>query len=346
MRLKSYQAATMREALALIRQELGDDAIILSSTRGDGGRGVKVTVAVETPDAQEIAPNDSRVGNAAAELNRSEILDVLSQVLTRHGVPEELNDRLLRSAASLPIRMPLQGLAAALDANFGFNPFPLKQVMKPLFFVGPPGVGKTATLAKLAARTVLSGMEPVIATADTMRAAAVAQLQTYTNALQLPLTVIESPSDLRRLLAAAKPHQIVLVDSGGINPWLGEEIVQLQQLLDQEMPIEPVLVLAAGGDALEMAEAAAHFRTHLPISRLLVTKLDLARRLGGLLTAAFNGRLYLADVAMSPQVADGLNALSPLTLARRLLASYQDPRAPYHPPANAPEPLVGAKVYS
>ncbi|MBU3656090.1 MAG: hypothetical protein FGM23_07025 [Alphaproteobacteria bacterium] len=319
MRLKSYQAATMKEALALVREELGEEAIILSSARGDGGFGIKVTAAVDTPEPAVVdsAPMDNT--DLESPANRPDIIRLLAEVLTSHGVDESLTQRLLRTVASLPVRSPLQGLAAALDAQFGFNPVRLDRLHKPIMLVGPPGVGKTATLAKLSAQAVLAGLEPLVATADLMRAAAVSQLETYTNALQLPLSVVANHQEMLKLLEQAKPQQLVLLDSGGINPWMDDEMAQLQQLVGTDMVFEPVLVLAAGGDTLEMAEAAEHFRAHLPISRLVITKLDLARRLGGVLSAAMAGKLYLADASMSPQVADGVNAMTPLALARLLL---------------------------
>lgn len=328
MRLKSYQAATMKEALALVREELGEDAIILSSARGDGGFGVKVTAAIDTPEPAVLPPPHLDDTDLESPANRPEIVKLLAEVLTSHGVEESLIQRLLRTVASLPVRSPLQGLAAALDAQFGFNPLRLDRLHKPIMLVGPPGVGKTATLAKLSAQAVLAGLEPLVATADLMRAAAVTQLETYTKALQLPLSVVANHQEILKLLEQAKPQQLVLLDSGGINPWMDDEMAQLQQLVGADMVFEPVLVLAAGGDSMEMAEAAEHFRAHLPISRLFITKLDLARRLGGVLSAATAGKMYLADASMSPQVADGVNALTPLALARLLLASYQQPRQP------------------
>ncbi|MBM3603010.1 MAG: hypothetical protein FJX22_04450, partial [Alphaproteobacteria bacterium] len=231
MRLKSYQAATMKEALALVRDELGEEAIILSSARGDGGFGVKVTAAIDTPEPAVQPPPTIAEQDWESPANRPEIVQLLAEVLTNHGVDDALIHPLLRTVASLPVRSPLQGLAAALDAQFGFNPLRLDRLHKPIMLVGPPGVGKTASLAKLAAQAVLAGLEPLVATADIMRAAAVSQLETYTQALQLPLTVVAKPQDLQKLLAMAKPQQLVLVDSGGINPWVEEEMAQLQQLV-------------------------------------------------------------------------------------------------------------------
>ena len=114
MRLKSYQAATMKEALALVREELGEDAIILSSARGDGGFGVKVTAAIDTPEPAVVPPPHLDDNDLESPANRPEIVQLLAEVLTSHGVEESLIQRLLRTVASLPVRSPLQGLAAAL----------------------------------------------------------------------------------------------------------------------------------------------------------------------------------------------------------------------------------------
>jgi flagellar biosynthesis protein FlhF len=79
-----------------------------------------------------------------------------------------------------------------------------------------------------------------------------------------------------------------------------------------------VLVLPAGGDAREAAEAAAAF-TALRPTRIIVTRLDCARRFGGLLAAAENGRLAFTEAGTTAQIAHGLTALNPVAIARLLL---------------------------
>lgn len=81
---------------------------------------------------------------------------------------------------------------------------------------------------------------------------------------------------------------------------------------------EPVLVLAAGGDAMEAADIAASFAA-IGVGRLVVTRLDMARRLGSLLAAADAARLTFCDVSATPHIADGLSPINPVSLARLIM---------------------------
>ena len=88
--------------------------------------------------------------------------------------------------------------------------------------------------------------------------------------------------------------------------------------LVQAAGAEPVLVLAAGGDAMESADIAASFAA-IGAGRLVVTRLDMARRLGSILAAADAARMRFSDVSITPQVADGLSPINPLSLARLIM---------------------------
>jgi hypothetical protein len=178
----------------------------------------------------------------------------------------------------------------------------------------------------------------LVATADLMRAAAVSQLETYTNALQLPLSVVANHQEMLKLLEQAKPQQLVLLDSGGINPWMDDEMAQLQQLVGTDMVFEPVLVLAAGGDTLEMAEAAEHFRRpfahkppgHHQIGSGTPPGWGTQRRHGGQIV--FGG-----CIDGTPQVADGVNAMTPLALARAAVGQlFSSPANPLFCPLLLP----------
>ena len=83
-----------------------------------------------------------------------------------------------------------------------------------------------------------------------------------------------------------------------------------------------MLVLAAGGDALEAADIAREF-SRIGATRLVVTRLDMTRRLGSILAAADAGKLSLSDVSINPDVAEGINPINPVSLAR-LIMPYTD----------------------
>jgi flagellar biosynthesis protein FlhF len=305
MRLKTYRAARMPEAMALLREELGADAVILSTRRT--AQGVEVTAALE-PEEPWLIPPAGAVAPGAP-----------SGPLAFHNPPAEL-------AAALA-RGPLdQALAGAL----GFAPLPDGRD-RPLMLVGPPGAGKTLTCAKLAARLVLAGTPPVIATTDGQRAGAAAQLAAFTGVLGLTLAVAQSPSALGKALARRGARQPAVLDTAGCDPFDPRQVMALHALAGVAQA-DLVLVLPAGLDAAEAADLARAFAA-LGARHLVPTRLDAARRLGAVLAAAEAGPLLLGEGGISPEVVDGLETLTPARLAARLLAAPR--RGALHPAEEA-----------
>jgi flagellar biosynthesis protein FlhF len=293
MRLKIFRAARMPEAMALLREELGADAVILSTRRT--AQGVEITAALE-PEEPWLIPPAGMAPPAAP-----------SGPLAFHNPPPAL-------AAALA-RGPLD---QALAGSLGFAPLPEGRD-RPLMLVGPPGAGKTLTCAKLAARMVLAGAPPVVATTDGQRAGATAQLAAFTGVLGLTLAVAQSPAALGKALARRAPGQPALVDSAGCDPFDARQVVALHALA-AAVQADLVLVLPAGLDANEATDLARAFAA-LGARHLLPTRLDVARRLGAVLAAAEAGPLLLTEGGTSPEVVDGLECLTPARLAARLAAA-------------------------
>lgn len=312
----------MAEAMRLVRDQLGDEAVIVSSHRSRRGRGVQLTAAIERRDADSDALETAQPAAAAVEN------DTIVQALSYHGVPARLAERLVRAAAESGQDDAELALATALDDYLDFAGNDLPPPDGALMLVGPPGAGKTTTAAKLAARAALTGNELAVCTTDTMRAGAVNQLEAYAEVLQQPLLTAEEPKHLSIMLREfAGGHRPLLVDTAGVNPHDPDEIEDLRGFV-KAGTVEPVLVLPAGGDAEEMADAALIF-ARTGCRRLIVTRLDAARRYGGLLGAAAAGKLALAAVGCSASIPNGLKELTPLSLARVLL---RDPRQPLSAP--------------
>lgn len=319
MRLKTFRAPSMAEAMRIIRDELGEDAIIVSTQKGEDG-GVRVTAALDIVEDMDSPGDDYHHRPVAADLG-----DVLSETLDQHGVPGRLADRLLRAATGLNTDDPALALAGALDGQFRFAPLPENDFSRPLMLIGPPGAGKTLTVAKLATRAVLARRMVRVITTDTVKAGGVEQLSTLTSVLKLKLETADNPGDLKRR-CAERGKYLQLIDSAGINPFDQAELNELKALIDAA-GADPILVLPAGGDVHEAAEIAEIFRT-LGTSRLIATRLDLARRLGFMLVAAEVGQLRFSHVSMSARVAEGLSPLNPVSLARLLLSRERGISAP------------------
>lgn len=314
MRLRTYSAKSTAEAMEKVRSELGENAIIVGNRRGPGGRGVQITAAVDEKeeDLHVIASLTEEDFPAPAEIS-----EIVRAALAFHGVPPGLLNRLIKALSELNTDDPTVAMAGALDIGFNFEPLPVKRGHKPLMLIGPPGSGKTLCTAKLATRAKLEGMPTEVFSADSLRAGGRDQLAAFTNILGLELVTADTPSQLNDRLATGKQTALKVIDTPGINPYDDTEMEMLYDLV-KSSNVEPVIVLAAGGDPLETAEIANGF-AGLGAKRLLVTRLDVTRRLGGILAAADAAHLSFGEASATAQVANGLATFNPVALARLIV---------------------------
>jgi len=213
MRLKSFHAATMPEAMALVRHALGDDAIIVATREEEGG-GVRVTAAVEEEDRFSM---EARFARSAKTVEPEiDVSEAVAETLHRHGVPSILADQLVDIAAGVDTGDPALALGAALDSQFAFKPLDDKRRTSwphAAVLVGPPGAGKTLAVAKLAARAVLAKRSVAVISADTVRAGGLDQLAAFTRILNVGLTSVEDPDSLAGALDVHAGADVVLVDT-------------------------------------------------------------------------------------------------------------------------------------
>lgn len=312
MRLKSITAADIAKALAEVRASLGEDAVIVSRHDVPGG-GVRVTAAVDDDDL-DLADLLQPAG-APAEIAW------LRPVAQHHQIEDLIERRLADALIDMQDADPGAALAQALGTTFRFEPLP-PAASGPLLLVGPPGAGKTASVAKLAARAVLAGDPVRVVSADVERSGGIEQLVALVSPLGLDVAEAGDGAALRR--HAVSDGRLVIVDTPGFNPFRPADIGRLSSLLDA-VPGPAALVLPAGlipADCVDIAETVRA----LGISLLLPTKLDTARRLGGVLSAAAAG-LSITEAGIGPTVGRGLGRLTATGLARLLLHARPAPKA-------------------
>lgn len=324
MRLKIFTADNMKAALAQVREALGDDAIIIDTSEEDGT--VRVTAAMEVPtpkvkprNAKKPRPKPAPVKKSLKELeldDYSETAD-LSHFLTHHGIARAMRERILETAQSFEDDSNVNALAHALDLMFHFSPVSNDYQSRPIMLVGPPGVGKTVTAAKLASQAVLAGRTIRLINTDTIRTGGTAQLEGYAEVLKTTVIEAAEPGLLRAAIETNRqPDELVIIDTMGYNPTSRTEMAELHEFI-QVCDVEPLLVIAAGADPQEAQEIAETY-AGLGVRRFIATRLDVARRYASLLATAGRADLAFAGIGLTPYLGSGIERLDALGLARLL----------------------------
>lgn len=192
-------------------------------------------------------------------------------------------------------------------------------------FVGPTGVGKTTTLAKLAARySLMDRKKVVMVTADTYRIAATEQLKTYGRIMGVPVEVANSADEMPEILSKHRDADWVLLDTAGRSPTHEEQMADLKQFIFKSQPDETHLVLSATTKYVEMLRVVERFGSAVPLNRMIFTKMDETQYYGALLNLTMNFQIPLAFCATGQNVPDDLEVPEPArlaeTMARALVA--------------------------
>jgi flagellar biosynthesis protein FlhF len=185
--------------------------------------------------------------------------------------------------------------------------------------VGPTGVGKTTTIAKLAANYRLREKRRVgLITVDTYRVAAVEQLRTYADIIDLPMEVVSTPREMREAVARMSHLDLVLMDTAGRSPRDEVRIQELKSMLAEAQADEVHLVLSSTAGAKSLSAAAERF-ADVGTTALLLTKLDEATSLGHLLTLLRACRLPVSYLTDGQNVPDDIQVAERRELANALL---------------------------
>ena len=181
--------------------------------------------------------------------------------------------------------------------------------------VGPTGVGKTTTIAKLAAMHALNRRVSVaMITTDNFRVGAVEQLKTYAKIMDLPLEVVASAQELSKALAMHADKDLILIDTAGRSPKDSERIEEMKGYLESHPGIEAYLCLSATTRSRELDEIVATFGT-LPVTKLLFTKLDESKTFGCIVDAYLKHKLPLSYFSTGQKVPEDIEVATSRKLA-------------------------------
>ncbi len=190
-----------------------------------------------------------------------------------------------------------------------------------LAFIGPTGVGKTTTIAKLAARCSLQMKRKVcLITIDTYRIAAVEQLKTYARIMNIPLFVSYSPEEMRKAIADNHDASLILIDTAGRSQADDEQVKDLKSYFADDPEVEVMLVLSATTKNRDLCEITDRFCPIGP-KKLLFTKLDETTTYGPVVNETVRTKLPIAYFTTGQNVPDDIEAANPTKLARMLLGS-------------------------
>jgi len=181
--------------------------------------------------------------------------------------------------------------------------------------VGPTGVGKTTTIAKLAAMHALNrGSSVAMVTTDNFRVGAIEQLKTYAKIMDIPLEVVATSQELAKVLARHSDKDLILIDTAGRSHKDSERLEELRGYLQCHPGIETYLCMSATTRARELDEIVATFGV-LPITRFLFTKLDESESFGCLVNTHLKHKLPISYLTTGQKVPEDIEVATSRKLA-------------------------------
>lgn len=191
-------------------------------------------------------------------------------------------------------------------------------------FLGPTGVGKTTTLAKLAAlNAVKQGISTVLITLDTFRIAAVNQLQTYARIMGVPLEVASGRHELNDALERHRDCELVLIDTAGRSPNCEEAINELSIFFKGRDDIHPFLVLSAATDYSSLLRAAEQF-IRLSYKSFIFTKLDEVREISTMVNFLVAQNTPVSFFTTGQQVPEDIEPATKKRIAKLILGALKN----------------------
>lgn len=188
-----------------------------------------------------------------------------------------------------------------------------------VFMIGPTGVGKTTTIAKLAANmTFLEGKKVALITLDTYRISAADQLRTFADIMDIPLSVVFSDAEMKEAVDKYRERDIIFVDTAGCSPFNREQMVDLERFVKVTQPDDIMLVLSVTTDSDDLLNIYHHFKS-VGVDKIIFTKLDEAITYGQMLNVVYEIRKPIAYVTTGQNVPDDIEVPDSTCLARMFL---------------------------
>ncbi len=338
MSVKRYRDATVSDALRAVREELGPDALItetsLVAARGWRGwlglREVQVTAEGDAPEIEVAVQPDRDVSVRRTSAGDRRCADTsIREGLVARLVASGLDRKFAESVAESMPPAECRGASApalrrAIAAELSSLVADDAERARVEVFVGPPGVGKTTTIAKIAAQErVRRGHTLGMVAADAFRAGAIEQLRAYANIIGAPFRIARTAEELDKALAGGR--QRLLVDTAGRSA-SDAAVRDTLRLIGRHRGVRTHLVLAADTSAASARRIFDAYRDARP-DRLVITKLDEAETISPLLGVIGERQIPISFLTAGQRVPEDLDRATPDLLAAAVLRDRQSPYA-------------------
>ncbi|MBS4024781.1 MAG: flagellar biosynthesis protein FlhF [Clostridia bacterium] len=362
MLVKRFLGKNVHEAMQQVKQEMGANAVILHTRaiKPSGLFGffkseqIEITAAIEKnnlqlanekadrhPDIQEVASQIYQVRQLVNEVKQElEINQPINgypkslQKLYRHllgnQVEPKLAKRLIKNISDRCTLAEVKDLAACeeylirliADLLKKVTPIEFSNQLKIIGLVGPTGVGKTTTIAKLAAHfSILEKKKVALITVDTYRIAAVEQLKTYGEIIGLPVEVVFTPREMKKSLLKFEDQDLILIDTAGRSHKNELHMLELKGFLCAQglEPVENILVLSATGKNEDLLDIVRKYSSEVEINKIIFTKLDETSTLGAVLNICHQTKKSLSYLTTGQNVPDDIELANPRSLANLIV---------------------------
>ncbi len=291
--------------------------LLLNTLAKSQDGGVKT---VQWPNAEEIASANGLSANAIVPEDSPLALE-----LSHSGISTDLIRKILDTLNTLPVESDNQTVKSRLGETFArmikfAGTLKLrKNSPRIIALIGPTGVGKTTTTAKLAAMYALNrGNKVALITMDIFRVGAVEQLKTYSRIMGIPLDVASTPKELEKAVEKHSDCDLIFIDTAGRSHKDKEKLDEMKNFLENKIPIETYLCLSATTKDRELEEILNRFSI-FQISKVVFTKIDESESLGNMINLLMKDNLQIAYFTTGQRVPEDIEVATPSKLAEMIL---------------------------
>jgi flagellar biosynthesis protein FlhF len=245
----------------------------------------------------------------------------LARELAYSGVSTNLIRKIVDTLNTLPLESGNQSVKGRLGETLGrlikfAGTLKLKKNSPRIIaLVGPTGVGKTTTTAKLAAMYALNrGNKVALITMDIFRVGAVEQLKTYSRIMGIPLEVASTPKELEKAVEKHSSCDLIFIDTAGRSHKDKEKLDEMKNFLEDKIPMEVYLCLSATTKDRELEEILNRFRI-FQVSKVVFTKIDECESFGNMVNLLMKDNLQIAYFTTGQRVPEDIEIATPAKLA-------------------------------